>query len=409
MNKCYYFILLFCSLTINVFAQDLIPFRVNDKWGFSNSKGELVIEATYDSVGIFNPNRLLRKNVSIVKKNGVFNIINEQNVPLFDYGLNLKYIDLIESHIIVKRADNKFVAYDIFKQQLDSRAFDSYDDHTGYTLSIEINDKIGLIDYKLKTIIPTEYDYMYYQWFYDRGYGSEEVIAAIFDNLEPTVIDNELYVDNEKVDYNRSMMILTVVNENESKRVLKYIETLSDNAMFEEDIEYSTINSASDDSIKDNYKSKKAKLPYEFTKCSDDSSLCIFGKESKKGIYNLKTKKESELYKYIYPNIYFKYFTVTRDSNEGLIDENFEVLLPNIYKNIDFDYQSDYLVYAQKEGELYDYYNLKTKKYIYKDSEYKKGNYIYGGSSEGKYFFPVEKNGEFYYVDEDGLEYKKPN
>lgn len=408
MNKYCIVLILFCA-SLNAFTQDLIPYRLNNKWGFANSDGELVIKATYDSVGVFNRSRLLRKNVSIVKKNGAYNIINEQNVPLFDFSLKLQFIDIMESHIIVKRADDKFVAYDIFKHKLDSRTFDSYDDQTGYTLSIESNDKIGLIDHKLETIIPVEYDFMYYQWFYDRGYESEEVITAIFNNFETTVKNNKLYVNNEKVDYNRCMMILTVVNEKESKRVLKYIDTVSDNERFDEidEVVYSTIKST-DTNDKD-YEIEKEKLQYVFTKCRDESGMCIFSKDSKRGVYNLNTKKESQLFDNIYPNIYFKYFTVKRDGMEGLMDSNFDILLPISYEDIQIDYQSDYIVYAKKEDDLYDYYNLKTKKYIYKDSEYKKGNYIYRGTSEGKYFFPVEKNGKFYYVNEDGLEYTNPN
>jgi len=410
MNKYRIVFILFC-FSINAFTQDLIPFNLNNKWGFANSEGELIIKATYDSVGVFNRSRLLRRNVSIVKKNGAYNIINEQNVPLFDFNLKLQFIDLMESHIIVKRADNKFVAYDIFKHKLDLRTFDSYDDQTGYTLSIESNDKIGLIDYKLETIIPVEYDFMYYQWFYSRGYESEEAINAIFENLQPTVKDSEIYVDDEKVDFNKNMMILTVVNEKESKRVLKYIDTVSDNEKFDniDDVAYSTIESTvTDDNDKD-YEIEKEKLQYVFTKCRDDSGMCIFSKDSKRGVYNLITKKESQLFDNIYPNIYFKYFTVKSDDMEGLMDSNFDLLIPTSYEDIRIDYQSDYIVYAKKEGDLYDYFNLKTKKYIYKDSEYKKGDYLYRGTSEGKYFFPVEKNGKFYYVNEDGLEYTNPN
>jgi len=418
MNK-YLIILLVFSVSLNVFAQDLIPFNSNGKWGFSNSKGEHIIKATYDSVGVFNREKLLRKNVCIVKKNGAFNIINEQNVPLFDYNLKLKYIDLIESHIIVKKANDKFVAYDVFNYKLDTREFDYYDDMLGYTLAIENNGKLGLIDYKLETVIPEAYDILYFKWFYDRGYPSEEVINAIVESLEPTVVNNELYVDGEKVDYTRCMMILTIINENESKRVLKYIDTLSDDEKFEEEeFGYSsgwTSIESTDPDLPD-YEGMKDKLPYNFKRCGDENGICLFSKDSKEGVYNLNTNNASELYDYIHPNLNFTYFTVTdygsegyNDSSVGLIDSNFEVLIPTAYKSVEIDYKSDYLVIAQKTNDFYDYYNLKTKKYIFKDSEYKKGDYIYGGSSGGKYYFPVEKNGEFYYVDEDGFEYKKPN
>lgn len=412
MNK--FCILLLAFFSLNLCAQDLIPYQQDGKWGFANSKGELIIKATFDSVGVFNRNRLLRKKVSIVKKNGAFNIINEQNVALFDYKLKLKYIDLSAGHIIVQRENNKFSAYDIFKYKLDSRTFDNYNSQTGYTLSIENNDKVGLIDYKLETIVPTEYDFISFQWFYSRGYESEEVIAAIAQKLNPTVLNNELYVNDEKVDFNRDMMILTVVNDKESKHILRYIDTVSDNEKFnevddEEDIQvpFSTIRSNVD--RKKLQESIKEKQEYQSIKCDEDSGICVFSKNSKQGLYNLNTKKESELFSYIYPNSDYSYFEVTKGNYEGLMDASYEMLLPIDYQNIRIDYESGYIVYAKKDGGLYDYYNLKTKKYIYKDSEYKKGDYIYGGTSGGKFFFPVEKDGEFYYVDEDGFEYKNPN
>lgn len=416
MNKSVIIIFLF-GVCLNVYAQDLIPFNSNGKWGFANSNGDLVIKATYDSVGVFNRDRLLRKKVSVVKKNGALNIINEQNVPLFDYSLKLKYIDLIESHIIVQREDGKFMAYDALNYKLDTKVFDSYDDLLGYTLSIQNNGKVGLIDYKLETIIPVEYDIIYFQWFYARGYATEEFISAIAENLETTVVNNELYVDGEIVDFNRDMMILTLINENESKRVLKYIDSLSDNEKFDEtddeeiEVDFATIESTRD--IRKNEESIKLKRGYGEIDCDEDSGICVFSKDSKKGLYNTNTDEESDLYDYIDPNFKHTHFVVTNygsdgyDSNlEGLIDANFETLLPCIYKNIRIDYTSDYIVYAKKEGDLYDYYNLKTKKYIFKDSEYKKGDYIYGGTSGGKYYFPIEKNGMFYYVDEDGMKYK---
>ena len=45
-------------------SQNLIPYRVGDKWGYSNEKGELVIKAKYQEAGEF------RDKITWVNKRG---------------------------------------------------------------------------------------------------------------------------------------------------------------------------------------------------------------------------------------------------------------------------------------------------------------------------------------------------
>ena len=55
------------------FIDDLTAFKSGDKWGFVNSKGEIVIKAQYEDAKAFS------KGIAGVKMNGAWNFINESN------------------------------------------------------------------------------------------------------------------------------------------------------------------------------------------------------------------------------------------------------------------------------------------------------------------------------------------
>lgn len=53
-------------------SQQLIPFRVNDKWGYANKEGEIMIKPKYEEAGEF------REEITWVKKNGKYGYINKK-------------------------------------------------------------------------------------------------------------------------------------------------------------------------------------------------------------------------------------------------------------------------------------------------------------------------------------------
>ena len=55
------------------FIDDLTAFKSGDKWGFVNSKGDIVIKAQYEDAKAFS------KGIAGVKMNGAWNFINESN------------------------------------------------------------------------------------------------------------------------------------------------------------------------------------------------------------------------------------------------------------------------------------------------------------------------------------------
>ncbi|OUS03405.1 hypothetical protein A9Q86_00385 [Flavobacteriales bacterium 33_180_T64] len=407
MNKIYTILILFCISTQG-YTQDLIPFRAKDKWGFANTEGKIIINTVYDTVSVYEPNKLLKTRVSIVKKNGSINVIDKQNKTIFDYNLKLQNIFLLENFIIAERPDHKFILYDCVTNNFKNLIFDSFEQQRSFTLSIEIDGKIGLIDYKFNTIIPIEYDFIYYNIYYSDNRYNSELIKALSKDFKIDIKDSDIFVNDEKLDNNNDLIVATVINEEESKKIIVQITLPEYDFSYsevDEDIEIESL-----DVIESTEKQNELDSTYNFIDCNKNSEICIFSKNGKKGIYNFKTKKASQLYTYVNNLLDFKVFEVRNNDNTGVVDSDLNQVMPMIYQDIVIDYKSNYILFASKRsGDTYDFYNLKTKKYIYKDSEYKKGQYLYKSSSKGKYFFAVEKKGLFYYVNEDGLEYYTPN
>lgn len=70
MKKAPLFCYFFLFTTLYPYAQELIPYRQGDKWGYANPEGELVIKPRYDLVGEF------WEEVTWVKKEKKFGYIN---------------------------------------------------------------------------------------------------------------------------------------------------------------------------------------------------------------------------------------------------------------------------------------------------------------------------------------------
>jgi len=65
-------IIVFGIITQLGLSQQLIPFRKNNKWGYANAKGEIIITPRYEEAGEF------REKITWVKKNGKYGYINKK-------------------------------------------------------------------------------------------------------------------------------------------------------------------------------------------------------------------------------------------------------------------------------------------------------------------------------------------
>ena len=59
-----------------IFSQQLIPYRKNNKWGYANTKGEVVIKPQYNAANIFTT------NITAVKKDDKYGFIDQAGNPV---------------------------------------------------------------------------------------------------------------------------------------------------------------------------------------------------------------------------------------------------------------------------------------------------------------------------------------
>lgn len=71
VQKRYIILTLFMLISYWAYSQTLIPYRLGDKWGYTNEQGEIIIKPQYELAGEF------REKVTWVKKNGKYGYINK--------------------------------------------------------------------------------------------------------------------------------------------------------------------------------------------------------------------------------------------------------------------------------------------------------------------------------------------
>ncbi len=127
-------ILILCFIIFhsgNILAQNqeiLIPYRINDQWGFSSYSKEIVIPISYDSVTVFSDYNYLEKPIATVYINKLCGIINTNNKPI----IPILYNSIEKPSGMIQYNSNRLI--------------------------VSKNGKYGLIDYSNKVIIPIEYD-----------------------------------------------------------------------------------------------------------------------------------------------------------------------------------------------------------------------------------------------------------
>ena len=77
-------ILIVLGFSFSCLSQDLIPYRVGEKWGYADENGTLIYEATHDSVSAFKWNKSLKAYGSLVFDGEKSIYINKANKPIFD-------------------------------------------------------------------------------------------------------------------------------------------------------------------------------------------------------------------------------------------------------------------------------------------------------------------------------------
>lgn len=71
-----FFILIFIVSILDSYSQELIPYRIKDKWGYSSINKKIIVQPEYDSVTF--PNKWFNESVGYIYKNKYQGIINEK-------------------------------------------------------------------------------------------------------------------------------------------------------------------------------------------------------------------------------------------------------------------------------------------------------------------------------------------
>lgn len=97
---------------VRIFSEDRAPVQKNNKWGFIDEKGELVIPVIYSEVGYFKPNGLC-----YVMKNGKSGFINKKGVdiiPIIYEDVNSEQLD----DIVILKKNGKWAFFNSQGKQL---------------------------------------------------------------------------------------------------------------------------------------------------------------------------------------------------------------------------------------------------------------------------------------------------
>ena len=134
-----------------LFKNGVVAVKLNDKWGYINSKGKTVLDFKYDYAYNFSDN-----NLALVSENGKFGYINKKG----EYIIDLLYEDAspyFDGMAICKK-DGKYGAINSYGNTSIEFEFDNISKFCGNYAIATKNNKMGIIDKGGKTIIDFEYE-----------------------------------------------------------------------------------------------------------------------------------------------------------------------------------------------------------------------------------------------------------
>ncbi len=390
------------------------------KWGVIDTKGNTVVQPTYDEMIIIPDNTkpifICTQNVNYEEGTYTSKAINEKNNTIFgeydkveviynhDKNNNLWY----ESNVLKVQKDGKYGLINLDGKELISCTQDSIEPIIG-TKSVFVttsNGKKGLVDSIGKVIIENQYEEItsltekYEDGFIvknDQGkygvinYDTTTALEPKYDAIS-NVYGNGMYVVKEAE-------IVKVVNANgEAFLENKFNEVKEinvDNFIIKTNGKYGVINKAGEEKIPAEYEN----LTYAF------SNYYIAQKEGKYGIITI---NKEEALPFEYSNITYLsnigVFQVEKsDSIESqLLDKDFNVKVTGLITEIN---QDKNYIRVRENGE-YKYYNFKLEQK--ENTEILATNTIFLSKKDGKYGYVNEKGVVVVdYIYEDATEQNK--
>jgi hypothetical protein len=351
---------LFNKIQLKQDLKNLVPYRIKNKWGYSNSSGKLFIPVKYDSVDFFSQDYFLKKYVAINLIKGKYCLMTNENKIIIP--AKYKDLKLISNGLLIARIDTKYgiincsdktVVPMIYDNIIENYEYNENSSKEYYYLS-----KIGkdhfFIDSKfnIKSINKTEYD----------SKNNEYMMGYHPDDLKK--------LETEKWDY---------IKQNK-KQIIENNKTAIDS--------FST-------------------KPYEIWGAF--SNLVKIYKNGKSGFVEIDELLKYKIEKSVLPkydtiiDISFnepvmipRFFLAKIGNKITVVDFNNNVLLPPIYE--DYSKLGYNNIFTKDKGK-YGYFDLKTGAEI--KPKYDFLNYSYGDLLKAKL------KGKWGYVNTNGFEYFK--
>jgi hypothetical protein len=355
--KSFIIILIFSSIIVNQsYGQKdkLYPYRVKNKWGFSDVNGNILIKPQYDSVTVFFEHYFTGIYCSKVVKN------NKE-----------AYID----------SSNKYL----------TRKFDKIDfsfSNEKYNYIIKIKDKYGVMDRNYKILIPFNYDKLYQDDMDLYGNTKDTYYGKVKDIYFKISIEDTL---------NISKITETTFNE-KSKDVIftEYEPTSNSKQNINEKLfmEYEMLMKNEIDSVSRKY---FIYTPYYLVYKNGKTGLTLFE--------NIKNKNKNLLIEPLYENIKRienwngnLVFIITKNGNVGALSQNNKELIPFIYDDITEIFGNSALTF---KNDLYGVLNLDTGSEIKPKYKTLKANSYFKGLT----LFTTRDFGYLDFINANGIEY----
>ena len=356
-------------VNLSLFSQtDLVPYRLKDKWGYSDLKGNIKIKVKYDSVGIFKAYKPEKIKVAIVKKNNKFGLIDENGKKL----IPVKYSFLVqEGHLDTPPEMFYFTG-----------------DYNTNRFLVKKKNKFGIVDSKNKIIIPIKYDTLLenynsqsegYDYFGRRG----NKYYKLDEKGKKTAIDAKNFKKTRADEY----FALPDEDENSSSKSNKWQKKI-----------------LSKNTLKMDSVSKVVVDPYVdlmFFKIYHKGKVGMASQvdDDKVETYILKPQYDSVL-KYTLKKVFPKYyyiFLIKEKDKIGVVDYKGDFLMP--LKAYGYQYlNGDYLITSK--GNLLGFYSFMKQTDI-------KPMYEYIKYYKDLHLLKVKKDGKWGYVSDEGFEYFK--
>lgn len=388
-----------------VVATKYFAVYTNDKWGVINSKGETIIDPTYEEAIIIPDNAkavfICTYDVDYAKGTYKTKVLNEKKAEIisgyetveaienYDSANNLWY----EKGVLKVKKDGKYGLVDLKGTQIANCEYDSITALQGTENSlIAIKDgKKGIIDNTGAVIVESKYKKIQaISEKYENGYIVQEqngkygvinwsktvALDSKYDEIKPIYGNGEYYVVKEK----GTWKVIDIDGETYLNGKFDEVKSINNQyAVIKKDGKYGVL------LIEDG--SSAIETKYQDITFAAGSNY-IVKENNQYGIVNTEGKEQI---KSKYTNLIYRaeanfYEGANADYTSDLIDSNLNVKVTGIISAV--NHTDGYI--KVRTGEEYKYYNFKFEEK--QSQEILKGNTIFLSKKDGKYGF-VDKNG----------------